>query len=858
MTEQEALLVRRPTTMIDTIVRDPGRLAGWMSPYAEAIISKVTSIEPRDEKGDQTLQSTATRSFASLTLSEPQAVVSILGERGSGKTTLLQLVCAQLLRMGNYIVLPVIYPEFFADGDTLTGWVLTALRNILELQDQRLLSEELNIQGQTYSLSAWLDLVRQHEALVQRGYAEGLANQSLSMSEFGRDAVQLSSLGASFAADWHTLVSAVTELWARRLGATSTRNPLLVIPVDDPDLRPDLIPSMFIELRRLASHPSVVALICVNHQSARTAMLAHALREGTDDNRLQPLLTSGLINSHDIAHSVNKQLMKVLPVDKRVSLPPLSPDQRLAFTPISSPDTMLDLLMRVPLKSVPYLRTLADLFTLRDANLNRLNLVPSPYVACLSDNPRDMDQLCRALAQINANYEGTSRHSAVAARAIIDHAIDVAAAGSVTPEARPLTWVDDPSQKLGLEFDLRPIEITMQVHIAVTVRSTTIAGHTARSRLRAIGDRLAFLRDSHGATDQDDEAPLGRTRLPHALVMALYLARSLSNDIERSADRPFRFLGQFGDFGNPGLERWTDFFSVSVDREATDNRFWVVPGWDDQYDFFLYTRVWNQLVDLCNELPFDPPDEDFLIDWCLMKHLELITRVQSSRRITRAFWDGRSAVLRQLLTGERLTEPYIRKAEAYLERSWRALYARGKRPNAPVRDRDFCTWFDLGLPWACDRVASSEETSSWILRIREEIIRSNGDLAAANSAAAGALARRIGLSIDRDWVWSTIDLLGRFDPAIADQVRTQWETARGLRDEAFRNEVDRLRRAGVTETILRRLEMFGLTPELVQALVDGGVPRDYVDQLSQRFLRPYSIPSREDDSPRVLRSDRGV
>jgi hypothetical protein len=79
------------------------------------------------------------RAFYALSSSEPQNMVTILGERGSGKSTLLQLVCYHLLNTGAQFLLPIIRPEYFAPGDTLSGWVLAALRKTIELDYPNLL-----------------------------------------------------------------------------------------------------------------------------------------------------------------------------------------------------------------------------------------------------------------------------------------------------------------------------------------------------------------------------------------------------------------------------------------------------------------------------------------------------------------------------------------------------------------------------------------------------------------------------------------------------------------------------------------------------------------------------------------------
>jgi hypothetical protein len=57
------------------------------------------------------------------------------------------------------------------------------------------------------------------------------------------------------------------------------------------------------------------------------------------------------------------------------------------------------------------------------------------------------------------------------------------------------------------------------------------------------------------------------------------------------------------------------------------------------------------------------------------------------------------------------------------------------------------------------------------------------------------------------------------------------------RSEEFKQELERLEQWGAPHDLIQRLQAFGLTSELSEALRGLGFPADYVAGLDRRFLR---------------------
>ena len=129
--------------------------------------------------------------FASMAAGDCESTISILGDRGHGKTTLLLFVCADLIARNFDFVLPIARPDRFAPSDTLMGWVLAAIRESLEQECPAVLDKERDWGSFKGSLRERLEQLRHQEALISRGFGEGLPHQSLSSGEFARDASDL-------------------------------------------------------------------------------------------------------------------------------------------------------------------------------------------------------------------------------------------------------------------------------------------------------------------------------------------------------------------------------------------------------------------------------------------------------------------------------------------------------------------------------------------------------------------------------------------------------------------------------------------------------------------------------------------
>lgn len=777
------------------------------------------------------------RSFLQLSAAETEATVSIFGDRGSGKTTLLQFVCSRLFQDGSDLVLPILRPERFATHDTLSGWVLATLHKVLELDHPDVLGVDCEVGGISMTIDEWIRRIRRDEAIIGRGYGEGLPRQNLTTAEFGRDASRMSSAGASFGRNWRALVDKL--LTALFPVDVRERPPLFIIPLDDADLRPELLPSLFLEMRRLTAHPAIAVLFCASEAATKQAVLSHHLLGGDHEHQTTALLDRGFIARTAVLGAVHKHFQKALPSHLRVSLKHLEPEERLLFTPIGDSDSLLDLLRQVPYDG-PYLESLADLFVLKGLNqeADRAAIDPSPYATCLPSMPRDLEYLYRKLKRLMSKaIEEKPEQVSRALQAVIDDSLSFSSTQVPSHLAPPVRWLHR-ADKVGIELDFRGMEWGETISTGFS-RLADVEGAMVRYRYRRVHRFFANATPPAGEEDRE----VGAMLLPHPFVYGLFLAYQIASETSFVVHE-----GEYGQLDTPGGSAWSRHPAVRVDGQATDDLFWTVPDWPTHYDYFLYVQGWNRLIDVASAGSAGEDPQRRHLDWFLLAHLEMIGTIHKSRTLPARYWQATPERLSDLLTDDDRWSDYQTELEEQLSALFSELYLASTTtaveeavPGAPGlldRERAFGAWFRSSLVWAADPLASTKRRAEWILSTRARIIEGSGDdLQDVNKTAARVLIRRLRDSISEDWIGWTLRLLDLLDSELASSLLEEHEAARIRTDEDFQRIVSRLAEMGYPEDLILRMRTQGITQDTVAAARKAGVPPDYIELLLRRFLR---------------------
>jgi hypothetical protein len=785
-----------------------------------------------------------------MTASDAESTISILGDRGQGKTTLLHFVCARLIANNSDLILPIARPDRFAGNDTLTGWVLASLREILEAEYPSFLESKQDFGLVRTTLRERLEQLRQQEAVISRDFGEGLAHQNLSLGEFAKDASDLSSAGATFGRKWDQFVTKLLRVLP--LASANRRPPLLIIPVDDADLRPDLLPSIFRDLRLLSVSSSVISIYCGSRQSTRAAFLLNQLQRESGGANLEKLLALKLVSIDAIIDGARRQLVKVLPSQYSVSLEELTVTERLRFCPVGESESIDRLLSRVRVSGIPFVSSALELvdFTARlRLPPETSRFVPSPYANCLSPVPRDLSQLHQTLKRILSNSEETQRQGTQALRVLLDHAF--AHSSTYVPGELDgvIRWVRLP-HKLGIELDFKKLIFGKAVGTGGLLSKRTVGQWSVRTSVRHLRKFFAAY-----SKDVEDENPKTTEEsgglLSEAFSSFLYLAYELAD-----ADSAFEMLGIEGRFSRAGGRSWNHLLEVSVDSEGTDDMFWLVPSWDSPYDYFLYAEIWNRLVDARAAVPNTGKDSEIRLEFFLLKHLDAICRIQEARSISSAFWPKWYNKPRSSFAGR-----YWRRQSIALRQSlflsFQKLYQRGCGNRITTRDRDFAYWFENLLPFAADELCCTPQLSEWILSVRERIIEKYGDLRAANTSAADLLADRVRENLSKPWVDSTIQLITTFSPTKAKQLKADRDLEKARTGEQFKDFVQKLAEAGIPDGLIRRVKAFGLTEDTADALSAAGLPSDFLLRHRSLFRRQAKTEEVHDEPPRWPTKGRG-
>lgn len=778
-------------------------------------------------------------------------VISIFGGRGTGKSTALYFAAHALRAETNFLVLPVIDPESFALGDSLGGWVLASLERALTTEDR--VKETDSEQGQT--LEQMLEDLRRAQAVRAAAYLPGLGNRGLNFDDFARDAVKIPSHGVRMAERFANLLDHLAD-------ARKAQDLRLIVPVDDADLFPELLPGIVGDAQMLGSSSRVTVMFAADPRTLAQAMQI-AYIANHDGAGVAIALTHRLIEPQDVRELAGRKLIKYFPRSHRVRLPFMTLEQRVNFTPLGQDDsgTLLEIFDRLPLKDGSE-RSLADLFIIRSESGDQVDV--SPYVTALSGNARDMRQLHEAIGILDpSSPNAASRALAL----IMEHGLDGLESDLPAQALRAISLQPPKGQaRPAVRFDFREIAF----------------GKSLVSGLLIYGRRVE--EEDDGSDDEEPEAglPLSRTvairpldrdysvietefdpenggKLPDAdegarehelppqfTYLSLLAWEATQGGPENSL---FEGRGYFSRFPLAGGQNWEGFVVGESQNESW--LYWVVPQWEEYSDYFTYRTGWDHIFAVTkNGLDHYPINNPNLLRIVLLAHLDLVATVQLQRAIPNWIAELTEAGLREL------ADDWDDRCEAMKnDVAQRLDQARREAEEGDTdRSRGFLTWFMREMPLAATPLLTTADMSEWLIGVWEESAPPR-----AHRECSARIARMAREHITSYMADGDVALLDMIEPEAGS---ASVESLKNLLAEVNESMVQReieatklLEGQAIEPQLIAELKERGATRETMIALVRAGVGPDQLPIIGEAFPvrdvspNPGLTPGSQRDNP---------
>jgi hypothetical protein len=658
-----------------------------------------------------------------LRLVEDPSIICISGARGSGKTTVLATAAARLATEG-HVVIPPIRPEYFPALGSLLPSAVAQLQTTMatDWDNDNALDE-----GASLKVEAALDRTLRQANLIS---IEGSDASPLRADEQAADRSLAASADSTFIDSWQRLTTEVRQTAAIRRGRSDY--PLIVLPVDDPDLAPGALPQILLDLRLLTSVDGVVGITCLDLDEARAVLFdAYSRSYHTPPSRLLA------------ARVVEAQIAKAFPDDRRVTISGLTDEQRLSFVP-------LDL-------TLPSIEKLCKKYTLSEsgqrdniATVLRLPVSgrPSAYADALPANPRDLRGLAYRLYTIPESSHATGHAAMELCRAVVANGLrqsgaidaDLWPAGLPFEERTPV----DGRPSCIVRFD--NIRFTGLSHARVRLPGgkrddgTTIvaAGHDSE-----IASELAISDDAKGSM-----------RLDPSFTAAMLLVREYAEYYDAFE------CAVSGSVPARGGSRPSTYLEVILDGERTDDQFLNAPAWESYYDYFALDEGVDLLLSVAQEshslrdrrIAF----EAYFLDFC-----RNVVAVQLKRKPARD--PSRvSAAVREVngRAPEEIIETELARLFGEIERCHRTEV---RKPTRAIRKADFELWNEVLLARICHTRLVRPEFITEFLRRRTRMLEARNRLGVANGELIDLLEARIRRALDEKWVVSLIELLEKLD-----------------------------------------------------------------------------------------------
>jgi hypothetical protein len=595
---------------LDAFERLPDNLAASVDSITEAI---------RDLR---VVETPSRRSGSGLAASTAPLAVAIMGDRGTGKTTLLNAVCVTLQEEADeYIVLPIMRPESFGYHDTVISTFLASLYRWVaaDATERSFAIEDITRVSRIYASSR--TPVRALEA-------------SHNPIDFAEDSLSVSRSSVSFLAELAELLRRITSqpLSGRRL---------IVVPIDDPDLAPELLGTILRDVRTLGSMPGIVPLLCFSTADMQLELLA-------ERRKRYDWLPNSVLN-----RQIERELDKVFPHKYRYELRPLTVFERAIFVPPGRRGTLGRL---VGLFS-DSLSGLIDADVDLGAWLRASGYLPG-LTSPLPANPRLLVQVWESLNPSNP-LPGTRMQvaSIIIQRLIslIERPLVLELSEDFSDDSRPLVITevtDAQGSVVALEAQMAPNNNLRLIISRSKPFLNTRSGETAVQTSRLSGITGDVRRKG---TDE-------RVGLSKEAVSAHLALQELAVQLTpMSEQRRLTYLGE---------DDWRFLQDIRLSGHQTANISFLAPPATTFSDVCDLSDIWNSLVDL------NLPIYDF--HTYAKAHIALALAYLDSQRALRA-------------QGFEQFE-YVELFELALSRYKEVRSRRSGRQDA------YCTWFEDHLP----------------------------------------------------------------------------------------------------------------------------------------------------------------
>lgn len=727
--------------------------------------------------------------------SQAPAVLSILGPQGIGKSTTLKYLCDRVAADSERVMTPVVSPERFADGDTLFGWVLAALNDLMPKDLPEASDDRAPARGDGLSLLGLADLLRRQEALARSTHQGALPAVTANPDELAEGVAAVTAAGLHLVTGWVTLLNGLASHVSQ-----------VVIPVDDADQVPGLLTTLLRDLRWLTVHPLVAVVVCVNED-----MLLQSLLSGTE-------LTE--IDRDARTRHAKGVLTKALPRHLRLSVTPVPNSDRPRFVPPNERERLIELLRKFEISNPPEFgpHSIGDLFEMKLGD----STVASPYAETLPEIPRQLDQIWRELRGIATDPSRDQRaKTTAAAHRLIVHGIERAHEEVPNLPHDTINFFTSNQQGLSVEFDFDQVRASAKIGAGYTVYGYAREGRVSVRRF----DELLFRKRL------DEPGPKGvpqlSSELPHSFTNAHYLALDLAEP-EDLKDPPLTLWGYKSRPSLPGGSNWYGTIDVDYQGEDTDHRFAPVPAWENYYDYYLYIAAWNTIWTAVRNSGSERQRE--LLEWALLKHMLFVTEVQRHRAIDPELIEPIVDEIKSINAGNWAPSADLDRLAAALDQ----LYG-GSAANRSVRDNDMDYWIEVYLPWSADALLQVPELGERILEMRNELLAKHDTSHQANEKCAEALDTRLRKHLSSDWIEVSLGLLERFDSGAAARLAELHQVAREEDDAELEMYSSTLEERGIPQEVVGHLFLMGVTGQVAEELRVAGLPDAAVHALAQRF-----------------------
>jgi RecA/RadA recombinase len=707
-------------------------MANWIpEPHAgyAARVCELVNVDTQSLRDQISQKARLSDSYATRLVEDP-TIICVAGERGSGKTTVLAAVAAQLKADG-HVVVPPVRPEYFAAAGSLIPTVVAHLRTTVV--------SDWSGRGRRKDPGSDPKMARDLERTLRQAnllsYGHDVDVSTLRADEQAADRSLAQSADSNFLDNWRKLITQVQEMAAGR--SKRTKLPLVVVPVDDPDLAPGTLRQILLDLRLITSVDGVVGITCLDLEEARSVLNDAYI--GSYHKPPNRMLTGKVVEA---------QIAKAFPDDRRVNIAALGADHRLSFR-------ALDLSLPSIEKLCAAHRIGGDYGKDTVASVLRMprSKEPSPYAEALPSYPRDL----RAFAyRLSCSAADSSTGVGEAAMEFCRSAMETGLkqSGANEPEFWPA----------GMPFEVLDKQVNGLPSCALRFDEIAIRGERRTERSLpgskedegTVSVRLGYDSGVQAHLVRRGKKPETVQRLDPSFTYALLLVREFQHyygviHADISGSVPAR-----------GGNNSANYLIAHIDGQPTDDRFLSTPAWEAYYDYFALDEALSEAI-VTGTSAHNLSDSRLAVEAYCIDFCRNILSVQVKRsparnpaRVSTAVREGSSGRARKLL--DRELARFFREVDECLDATeGRVCGADG------VRGADFRRWIEVGIVNMCHSRLLTPGFIKKLLSHREGVLGRRGWLQGADKALCSVLESRIKSALDEIWVQPLIELLGRFD-----------------------------------------------------------------------------------------------